>query len=127
MRMKSDFDGILRRYGHDVYVQKRILDDKGNISFSDTLTKYTVRHSLINNRALPQSRIENEEGITNTADRLYYFTSEANVYEGDRIYEDEPDAPGGKTVWSIDQVLRMKGNHGDLVYKVAGVTRIRPN
>lgn len=67
------------------------------------------------------------EGLTNTSQRTYYFLPDVNPYEGDRIYESEERTEDKQSIWSIDQVVGMRGVRGEIIYWIAGVTRIKPN
>lgn len=129
--MRDDFDLILKEYGHNIYLQ-RVDQTKSNtnekIVYKDELEIHTVRFSVTANRALPGIRREQMEGIINTNERIYYFRYDANPFDNDRIYEKEINpAPSYQTVWVIDGVVPMFGIGGNLIYWVAGATRIRPN
>lgn len=121
--MKSEFDSILRKYGHDIYLQRRIQNETGEPEFSNTFEIHTVRH--MESGSLPDAQQEMAEGILNTSERVYWFRTNAKPFEGDRIYELDPRI--NQTVWTIDVVLPMRGLNGDLEFWKAGATRTRPN
>lgn len=116
---RGKMDQILKEWGHNVILQRRVDDE-----FVNTLERHTVRHMYPANRGLPQVAEEEPEGIVHNADMIYYFRYDANPAEGDRIYEEDPN---GKTTWLIDYSLPMRGRGGQIVYWVAGVTRENPN
>lgn len=125
--MRSEFESILRQYGHDIFLQRRTQNTSGLPTYSDTLERHTVRFSVTATRTIPKTQAEQMEGITNTSERIYYFKNDANPYEGDRIYESDLRNEENKTVWVIDQAIPMRGLGGNIVYWYAGATRIKPN
>lgn len=125
--MRNDFEDILTRYGHDVYLQRADLDDCGERVYSDTLEKHTTRFSIGIHRNLPRSQAEQMEGILNTTDRSYYFKYDVNPFEGDRIYDYLDRNEDDKEVWLINSAVGLRGTDGRIIYWVAGVTRIWPN
>jgi hypothetical protein len=128
--MRDEFDLILKDYGHDIYLQRVDQTKENNaqtIAYEDELEIHTVRFSVTANRALPGIRREDIEGIINTNERIYYFRYDANPFDNDRIYEIENNPKDKQSVWIIDGVVPMYGIGGNLIYWVAGATRIRPN
>lgn len=125
--MEMQFNTILKRYGHNVYLQRRSETSAGVVSYSDTLEVHTTRYSIYSPRNLPNARQEQMEGIVSTTERVYYFKPDVNPYEGDRIYEEEFRTLDGKSVWLVDQVTPMRGANGEIIYWAVGVTKIRPN
>ncbi len=125
--MAAEFDAILREYGHDIYLNRRSQSSDGNVTYSDTFERHTVRHTMGNNRALPTTQQEYKEGIFSASERLYYFRAAAQPFDGDRIYEEDPRTENRQTVWFIDGVLPMRGLNGDIDYYVAGATRLDPS
>lgn len=123
MTPRKKMDQILGKWGHDVYLQRRLWDDEDN-KFLNKLEIHTVRHMYPSNRALPRTLEEKVEGLTNTVELLYFFRYNANPGEGDRIYDHDPNS---KTTWLIDWALPMRGRGGQIVYWTTGVTREGPN
>jgi len=121
MSMKSEFEKIIRNYGHDIFLQRHTLDDKGLPIYDTTFERHTIRHRLSSNRSLTGAQREMMEGVLNTSERIYYFRTDAIPSERDRIYEEDD------TKWSIDQVMPLRGENGIISYYVAGATRIRAN
>lgn len=125
--MKDRFDAILIKFGHDIYLNRRVRgEDEG--SYSPTFEKWTVRHRG-SNSTLANAQDEAIEGILSSSDRIYYFQSEAQPFDGDRIYETDPrvQRPVDQTVWQVDTAIPLRGVNGDIDYYVAGASRIRPN
>ena len=125
--MQQNFANILKFYGHDVWLQRRTQTTDTKPAYSETLEKHTTRFSIYNSRGLASAQVENMEGLTNTSQRTYYFLPDVNPFEGDRIYESEERTEDRQSIWSIDQVVGMRGVRGEIIYWVAGVTRIKPN
>lgn len=121
--MKDEFDRVLKQYGHDIYLQRRIRStghDQGG--WSDTFEIHTVRHMLTDGVS---SQDEATEGVLNTTQRVYFFRKEAIPFDGDRIYEDDPRVT--TTGWIIEGVIPLRGLNGDIEYYKAGATRFLPN
>lgn len=125
--MQAKMKAIILKYGHDIYLQRRSENTKGKPVYADDIEKHTVRFSIYNNRTLPNVQQEQLEGLVNTSSRVYYFLYEVNPYEGDRIYEDDPRNEKHQSVWQIDAAVPMRGIGGQIIYWVAGCSRIRPN
>lgn len=123
--MKLEFEKILKGYGHDVFLQRRTQETGATLVYSDKLEVHTTRYTLTNNRALTGTQQEQKEGLLNTSERVYYFKSDVNPCEGDRIYEQDPRL--GQTVWVIDQAYPFRGENGLFIYWSVGATRIKPN
>lgn len=112
------FERILQRWGHDIVLQR-----KEGSGFTSTLERHTVRHTdSMNATKAAEERIE---GVTRTADMVYYFRAEALPKEGDRIYEQQENLDG-ETTWLIDYAIPMRGFAGQVVYWIAGATRENP-
>ncbi len=129
--MKDKFDAILKSYGHDIYLER--MNDDG--STSSRMEIWTVRHTAPG-AALQNVAQEMPEGEVNTTERTYYFQSEADPFEGDRIWEDptiwqktpeDPTRRVHRTTWTIDSALPLRGPGGGIEYWVVGTTREYPN
>lgn len=126
MSMRSDFENVIKQYGHNVYLQRaNIVDD--DIQYSNKLEKHTSRFSVGIHRNLPRSQEEAMEGVTNTTDRTYYFKYDVNPYEGDRVYDYLDRSEDDKEIWLINSSVGMRGDDGHISFWVCGVTRIWPN
>lgn len=129
---RQSFDGIMRHWGHDIFLQRK--NPSGN-GFQDRLEKHTVRHMYPANRGLPQIVDEEMEGLVYNADMIYWFRTDASPREGDRIYERDNRYEGhanraarsGQTTWLIDFALPMRGRGGRVEFWTVGVTREEPN
>ena len=127
MSIKSDFDAILKDWGHNVYLQRATLDEHNNRVYSTALEQHTTRYTVGIHRNLPRTQDEAMEGVLNPTDRTYYFRSDVNPYEGDRIYDYLDRAENDQEVWLINSSVAMRGEDGQISFWVAGVTRIIPN
>ena len=121
--MGTQFDAILRKYGHNIYLNRRLPDVSETPKYSDKFEIWTVRHRVP--QSLSSVEKDTAAGILNTSERLYYFQAIAHPFDGDRIYEDDPRVD--QTVWVIDTAVPMRGLNGELDYYIVGATRIRPN
>jgi len=125
--MKSNFESILKKYGHDIFLQRRTQSTDNQVSYSDKLEIHTVRYSIPNNRTIMNKGQEEIEGLLSTSERVYFFKESAQPFDGDRIYEENPRTETNQTVWSIDTVVGLRGIAGEIVYYIASATRIQPN
>lgn len=128
MTIKSDFERIIKDYGHDVYLQRSQVDpDTKEFKYSNKLEKHTTRYSVGIHRNLPRAREEAMEGVINNTDRSYYFKYDVKPFEGDRIYDYLDRAENDQEIWQISSTVAMRGEDGKISFWVAGVTRISPN
>lgn len=83
--LRKEFDSFLRKYGYNVYLQRRLPAGTYDtqLNYSNQLEIHTVRSRP------PGAGMADEEpeGITHSNMRIFYFRWDANPSEGDRIYE----------------------------------------
>lgn len=128
MSIRSDFEAVLKNYGHDVYLQRASIDPERNeLIYSNSLEKHTTRYSVGIHRNLPRSGEEAMEGILNTTDRTYYFKYDVKPFEGDRIYDYLDRAENDQEVYLIQATVAMRGEDGQVTFWTAGATRTWPN
>ena len=120
---KKTFKKILREYGHDILLQRRISDD---FLYSDNFERITTRHFYPSAEALAQAQREDGEGINTNVDAIYYFEESVNPKQGDRIYEDSPSNVNSPNIFLIDFAAPVRGRLGKIVYWIAGATRETP-
>jgi len=124
--LRKKMHSILKRYGHDIYLQRRINDYTSETPEYETkLSKHTVRRSYV--KKLGSVTQEDPEGITHDFDMMFYFESTANPQEGDRIYDDIEKTPGEMSTWLIDIALPMRFRNGRVEYWAVGVSREHPS
>jgi hypothetical protein len=120
---ETTFKKILREYGHDILLQRRISD---NFLYSQTFERITTRHFFPSAEALAQAQREDNEGVNTNVDLIFYFESEVNPKQGDRIYEESPSNINSPNLYLIDFAAPVRGRFGKIVYWIAGATRERP-
>lgn len=120
---EKTFRKILREYGHDILLQRRISDD---FLYSQTFERITTRHFFPSSEALAQAQKEDNEGVTTNIDLIFYFESEVNPKQGDRIYEESPSNINDANIYLIDFAAPVRGKFGKIVYWIAGASRERP-
>ena len=120
---EKTFKKILREYGHDILLQRRISDD---FLYSETFERITTRHFFPSSEALAQAQREDNEGINTNVDLIFYFESEVNPKQGDRIYEESPSNVNDPNIYLLDFAAPVRGKFGKIVYWIAGATRERP-
>lgn len=125
--MRTEFEAILKRYGHNIFLQRRSQKTGEEVSYSDKLEVHTVRYSISSNRSVMNKGQEVMEGLLSTSERVYFFKESAHPFDGDRIYEEDPRTNTNQTVWSIDTTVGLRGISGAIVYYLAAATRIQPN
>lgn len=127
--MRNEFEAVLKSYGHDVFLQRKSQDPtkEENELFSTVLERHTTRFSVFGTTGLENVAMQMPEGMVNSDSRVYYFKFDVYPFEGDRIYEHEPRAMNGQSVWEIDIAHPMYGVGGILAYWVTAATRLEPN
>ena len=121
---KKAFRKILREYGHDILLQRRVSDD---FLYSTNFERITTRHFFPSAEVLAQAQKEDNEGFVTNVDLIFYFESEVNPKQGDRIYEESPSNINDPNVYMIDFAAPVRGRMGKIVYWTVGATRERPS
>ena len=127
--MRKVFLGILKTYGHDVFLQRRDGDTSGphpQPRFKNVLEKHTCRR-MFPSASLDVAAEERPEGIVTTVDMIFYFMHTVAPKEGDRIYEPDSRYPGGRAIYRIDYANSVRGKRGEITYWVAGATKDTDN
>lgn len=112
---------LLKEWGHDVYIQ-RILP---NGNYSDQFEKVTTRSvGKSGLRILKAGSEEFIEGVSYLYDAIYYFESNVNPKEGDRIYEDySTKSNSNYTRFLMKGATAVRGKFGKINYWVVGCER----
>lgn len=133
INLRRSFDSTLKKYGHNILLQRRYNPHGGNPQeedeepgFTTKLELWTVRHTFPNNISLPGIQKEVLEGVIHEVEMYYYFSHDAVPREGDRIYENVERYPDELSSWLIDFALPMQGNKGRIEFWHCGVTRELP-
>lgn len=119
---------ILQQYGHDVYLQRRLLNhESGQYTrpqFANVLEKHTVRDMIPSSVQLAGVATDMIEGAVRNIEKVYWFMWNADPKKGDRVYE---DLPTGREVYVIEYAYAYRGERGRIEYWAAGVVRSVPN
>jgi len=121
---KRAFKKILREWGHDILLQRRMSDD---FIYSPTFERITTRHFFPSAETLSQIKKEDNEGVTTSVDLIFYFEAEVNPKEGDRIYEDSDNNLNGPSIYIVDYAAAVRGRFGLVVYWIVGASRETPS
>jgi hypothetical protein len=122
--LRRKFSTILRKYGHDIYLQRRTnAYTSETASFRDDLEKHTVRHMYSANIGAPGVANEDIVGISHDSEMIYYFQYNSNPREGDRLYENLEEYPNELVTWIVDFAIPMRMQRGRIEYWVVGVSR----
>lgn len=127
INLPKSFHSILKKYGHDVILQRKLGESNSGPIYSQALERVTTRYSYPKTEGLTTMREEKPEGFVNTFDIVYYFEAAIEPQEGDLIIEMDERFENKRTIWDIDQALAMRGRGGIVNYWVAGVTRKSSN
>jgi len=120
INVKKTFRQILKQWGHDVYIQ-RILP---NGNHSERMERVTTRHVGQGGQINANSVQELPPGLFTKYDAIYYFESEINPKEGDRLYETvSVKADKSSTLFRIDTATPIRGRLGKIDYWIVGATR----
>lgn len=120
---KRVFRNILREWGHDVLIQRRLSD---NNMYSDKLERVTTRYTVAATRYLASSKEEEREGVTINSDRIYYFETSVNPKPGDRIYEGSFSFLEDYVLYVIEECYPVRGRYGNVEYWTCGATKEEP-
>lgn len=121
---KAVFRKVLKQWGHDIYLQRRLSDD---FIYSDTLERYTVRNTYPRKMSLTHAQNEVPEGIFVNSELLYYFEHNVNPKPGDRIYEQSYNGLDDSILYVIDDSYPVRGRYGEINYWIAGATKEVPS
>lgn len=120
---KRVFRNILKEWGHDVLIQRRLSDDN---QYSDVLERVTTRHTTTASRFLASSQQEEMEGVVINSDRIYYFESEVNPKSGDRVYEGSFSLLENYVLYVLEECYPARGRYGKVEYWICGATKEEP-
>ncbi len=121
INLRQEFLNLLKEDGWNVYLQRRSSDDEWG--FSNILEKHLIRNRFASSASATRRAQEQDEGVSVSADNVFYFRWDVNPGEGDRIYEQFPNQATGQVVWLIDYSQPFRGTGGAIIYWVAGCTR----
>jgi len=118
------FKNVLKEWGHDVLIQRKLDDD---FNYSSRFERVTTRHMYPANSDLVNLLKENSEGVAADAvEMIYYFEAKINPKTGDRIYENIDVDPSKTTIFLVDYAIPMRGRFGKIDYWVVGATKEKP-
>lgn len=120
---KSVFKKILKEWGHDILLQRRLSDDG---MYSDRFEKITTRYVTAASRYLASTKEERMEGLVVNSDRIYYFESIVNPKPGDRIYEESESPLEDYTLYLIEECYPVRGRYGNIDFWTVGATKEEP-
>jgi len=120
--LRRSFEGLLRRTGYNVYLQRRTnAYSGGDPIYSNRLEKHTVR-SVVPSMGMSTVEQQDMEGITHDSDRVFYFKHDVNPTAGDRIYEQVPTQPHQQVTWIIDAAEPKRFRNGRIEFWVVGAS-----
>lgn len=123
INLKRSFRKILREYGHDVLLQRRISNE---FEYSKELERFTTRYFYPRTSSLMYAQQQNLEGFLSNTDLVYYFEEEVMPKKGDRIYEDFGNGTENAQIYLVDTAIPMRGRLGQVIYWAVGVSRESP-
>lgn len=121
--MRSQFEGILKKWGYNIYLQRRVDPyNTDTAQYERALEKHTVRSVYKGKASLETAAQEELEGVTHDFDLTFYFMWDANPKRGDRVYESTIEGVDHQVTYLIDVALPMRGIKGEIVYWIVGAT-----
>lgn len=120
---KVVFKKILKEWGHDVLIQRRLSDDG---MYSSKFEKVTTR-SVTSARYLASTKDEQNEGVFVNSDRVYYFESAIRPNPGDRIYEESESSLEDYILYGIEECYPVRGRGGKIDFWTVGATKLEPS
>ncbi len=125
--MRSQFEEILKKWGYNVYLQRRIDPyNTDTAQFERALEKHTVRSTYPGKASLQNVAQEDMAGVNYNFDLVFYFKWDAEPRRGDRIYEENDGLPNDTARYIIDEALPMRGMAGQIIYWTVGATEETP-
>lgn len=125
MSIETEFDSILKKWGHNIYLQR--VEDRYNgekFVYKNVFERHTVRHVSAFNLAKAQQ--QNEEGVGFDSSMIYYMRADVNPLPGDRIYENIENYPNNTATYIVDSAVPMRGEGGRVSYWSVGATKESP-
>lgn len=120
---KSALRKILKEWGHDILLQRRLSDD---FKYSDILERVTTRSQFPRNSKIALSLNENTEGYFADSDLLYFFEASVDPKSGDRIYEESAIDYESTVIYKIDDAYPVRGRFGEVTYWLVGASKENP-
>lgn len=118
--VKRSFKKVLREWGHDIYIQRILLNGNHSNKFERVTTRQVGQSGVTNSL----SALEAQDGLFTKYDAVYYFEDNISPKEGDRIYENFSLKVNKKyTMFTIDAVTAVRGRMGKVSYWIVGATR----
>jgi len=118
--VKRSFKKVLREWGHDIYIQRILLNGNHSNKFERVTTRQVGQSGVTNSL----SASEAQDGLFTKYDAVYYFEDNISPKEGDRIYENFSLKVNKKyTMFTIDAVTAVRGRMGKVSYWIVGATR----
>lgn len=121
---KRMFQKVLREWGYDILLQRRLSDD---FVYSDQLERHTVRSTYPRTLSLTGAKTEVPEGVITSSEYVYYFQDYVNPKPGDRIYEESLNNLDNVRMLVIDDTYAVRGRYGEITYWIAGATKEIPS
>lgn len=123
--INKDFDSILKKWGHNIYLQRVIEHFNGEkLRYDNTFERHTVRH--VSASSLTNSKQEHMEGIVFDLSMKYYMRVDSKPLPGDRIYENIESYPNNIVTYIIESVIPMRGEGGKISFWTVGATKESP-
>lgn len=141
---------LLKNWGADVYLQRRIYDtgsglyglDRLNLAtpnvpneyanasdesyFSRKLERWTCRYTFAGRKnQLTDVEMGRPEGLSHSVPLIVYFTWDCKPKEGDRVYIHDERFGGNMTTWLIRYAEAVIGWHGEITFYSCGLFRER--
>jgi hypothetical protein len=126
MKLRTQFELILKKWGHNIMLQRVRDPHQGERIYLPNLEIHTVRHRLSGSNLITNIAQEQPEGVAYDVDEIYYFKWDANPMSGDRIYENIERYPRELNTFLVDFAQPMRGKNGQIVYWLVGTTRETP-
>lgn len=127
--LEKNFESIIRRFGHNVYLQRVLNSEQANEvpQYTQKLERWTVYSQFPGGSVRADSVMEeSDEGLTSDVDIIFYFQAEVNPTMGDLIYEEMDRYPNREAVYEIEYAIPMKGYGGRLVFWEVAAMRLLP-
>lgn len=137
--LRAAFGAITKKFGLDVYLQRRIYrtgegiyslptPDPGDQRYwTSTLERYTIYTTFAGRRLSLSNTMEaRQEGWIHSVPVLFYFPWNADPTEGDRVYLKDERFPNNLSTFIISYSSAEYGQFGKIAFFTAGALRETP-
>jgi hypothetical protein len=130
--LAEEFIAILKEYGHNVYLQRRKLENESgpyrmvaNGRYNPVIEKWTTYRWFPGARMNVRKDRLTPLGLVDGIDGIFYFQPEAQIKNGDLIYEETPHERTVQNIYRIENAIPYYLGE-QLVYMAGHIKKMSP-